>query len=116
MSSTLRSLSTVYREQGRLETAQELDKLTGEKVLNKSQQDRVAELLAASEAAESPSPSASPASKIQVRIVYELQNDMTHCALLFSQAFQQKQGSRASLSLSVRRLFRLKGSDQPEES
>ena len=79
MSSTLRSLSTVYREQGRLETAQELDKLTGEKVLNKSQQDRVAELLAASEAAESPSPSASPASKIQVRIVYELQNDMTHC-------------------------------------
>ena len=55
VSSTLRSLSAVYREQGRVETAQELDKLTGEKVLNKSQRDRIAELLSAtSEASDSP--------------------------------------------------------------
>ena len=68
MSSTLRSLSTIYREQGRLETAQELDKFTGEKVLNKSQQDRLAELLAAAnEATDSTSPSPSPAAKMQVR-------------------------------------------------
>ena len=71
VSSTLRSLSTIYREQGRLETAQELDKLTGEKVLNKSQQDRLAELLAAANEATdstSPSPSPSPAAKMQVRL------------------------------------------------
>ena len=69
MSSTLRSLSTVYREQGRLETAQELDKLTGEKVLNKTQQDRIAELLsAASETSDSPSPSPTPSAKMQVHV------------------------------------------------
>ena len=69
MSSTLRSLSTVYREQGRLETAQELDKLTGEKVLNKTQQDRIAELLsAASETSNSPSPSPTPSAKMQVKL------------------------------------------------
>ena len=70
VSSTLRSLSTVYREQGRLETAQELDKLTTEKTLNKTQQNRIAELLAASEATDSSSPSPSPSpsqsSKAQV--------------------------------------------------
>ena len=65
----MRSLSAVYREQGRLETAQELDKLTGEKVLNKSQQDRIAELLSAtSEASDSPSPSPTPSAKMQVRM------------------------------------------------
>lgn len=70
VSSTLRSLSAVYREQGRLETAQELDKLTGEKVLNKTQQDRIAELLSAtSEASESPSPSPTPSAKMQVRLL-----------------------------------------------
>ena len=67
VSSTLRSLSAVYREQGRVETAQELDKLTGEKVLNKSQRDRIAELLSAtSEASDSPSPSPTPSAKMQV--------------------------------------------------
>jgi hypothetical protein len=51
-----------------VETAQELDKLTGEKVLNKSQQDRIAELLSAtSEASDSPSPSPTPSAKMQVR-------------------------------------------------
>jgi hypothetical protein len=50
-----------------METAQELDKLTGEKVLNKSQQDRIAELLSAtSEASDSPSPSPTPSAKMQV--------------------------------------------------
>ena len=70
VSSTLRSLSAVYREQGRLETAQELDKLTGEKVLNKSQQDRIAELLSAtSEASDSPAPSPTPSAKMQVGVI-----------------------------------------------
>lgn len=66
--STLQSLSAVYKGQGRLETAKELDKLTEVKVLNKSQQDRIAEILSGtSEASDSPSPSPTPSTKTQVR-------------------------------------------------
>ena len=84
MSSTLRSLSAVYREQGRVETAQELDKLTGEKVLNKSQRDWIAELLlATSEASDSPSPSPTPSAKMQV---YECTKLSRTCFYRFSKS------------------------------
>lgn len=57
VSSTLRSLSNVYREQGQLETAEELEKLTKEKVLDQAQQDRVAQLLEGGGQRRTPSPS-----------------------------------------------------------
>ena len=46
MTSALRSLSHVYREQGQLETAHQLDQLTEEEAMDKV---RVAQVLARSE-------------------------------------------------------------------
>jgi kinesin light chain len=87
VNSTLRNLSNLYREQGQLDKAEELDRLTKQKTLDKSQQERVFELLSEVESsAEGSLNSATQPSKSQ-------------------QAFR---GKRPSLSQSVRRLFRLK--------
>ncbi|CAI8037464.1 Kinesin light chain 1 [Geodia barretti] len=92
VNSTLRNLSNLYREQGQLDKAEELDRLTQQKTLDKSQQDRVFELLSEVESsAEGSLSSATQPTKSQ-------------------QAFR---GKRPSLSQSVRRLFRLKV--DPEE-
>jgi kinesin light chain len=87
VSSTLRNLSNVYREQGQVDKANELDQLIQQKVLDKAQQDRVFQLLSEAESStESSLASATRAGK-------------SH------QAFRAK---RPSLSQSVRRLFRFK--------
>ena len=55
ISSTLKNLSVVYREQGRLDAANELDKLTERRTLDQSQRERMNELL--SDFSSSPAPS-----------------------------------------------------------
>ena len=132
MSSTLRNLSTVYREQGQLDKAEELDKLTKQKVCPAcSQTSHISSIpvfdsyLTSHSRTEYPSFSLrlSPLqtvlyhpfklARVPHRCVY-CTCHLQHVPCDLPSPSQAIRGKRSSLSLSVRRLFRFKvDSDNP---
>ena len=97
VSATLRSLSSVYREQGKVQTADELEKLTHSTVLDEN---RVAQLLRTDE---------EKSSIAATMAVAQTANDQTPSPK------SQRQAVRPSLSQSVRRLFRLRAPEAAAE-